>query len=287
MKIVQIVDLLRHQLVILKAPEDIELEVKDHVLLRNDKDKIIGKVVSRIRDIPDPRTDETYEFEKKLEPKDLEKFFKIMADEKSRVLEAKKCARKLELPMTFFASRCDADGKIFSFFFTAEEKVDFRDLLKLMAGKLKKRIHLQRVGARDRAKIVGGFGSCGQETCCSNFKVELETVPLDAARDQNLMLKNNEKLFGLCGKLKCCLMYELPLYREMRRNLPHLRQKVFVGTKEGRVTGLDILNKKVKVLLNDAEISEVFEATAVSREPPRPATKRVEKTILEDEESSS
>ncbi|MBT3348840.1 hypothetical protein HN954_00140 [bacterium] len=287
MKIVQVVDLLRHQLVILQAPDDVELEVKDHVLLKNGNDKIVGKIVSRIREIPDARVDETYEFLKKLTPDELKPFFEMIADEKSRVVEAKKCARELKLPMSFFASRCDANGKIFSFFFVADEKVDFRDLLKLMAGKFKKRIHLQRVGARDRAKIVGGFGSCGQPTCCSTFKVELETVPLDSARDQNLMLKNNEKIFGLCGKLKCCLMYELPLYREMRRGLPHLRQHVFVGAKEGRVMGLDILNRKVKVLLDDAEISEIFDADQVSREAPKTEKRKPEKPFLEDEESTS
>ncbi|MCF7846768.1 MAG: hypothetical protein K9M51_01755 [Candidatus Gracilibacteria bacterium] len=238
-----------------------------------------------MRELPSARVDETYTLEKKLTPKELQKFFGLAEKEKPRVIKAKKCAKKLKLPMRFFASRTDLKGDILSFFFTADEKVDFRDLLKVMAGEFKKRIHLQRVGARDRAKIVGGFGSCGQETCCSSFKVELDSVPLDAARDQNLMLKNNEKLFGLCGKLKCCLMYELPLYREMRRDLPHIRQRVYVGGREGRVTGLDILNRKIKILIEDTEIAEIFDAAEVSREPARSEKKPPRRSADADDDS--
>ncbi len=263
MKIVQVVDLLRHQLVRLETEED--FAIHDYVLLKNDRDKIVGQVVSLCREVSGAKADDGYELLHKLEEKDLEAFRNAQSEEKERVALAKQCAQDLNLPMQFFASRSDLTGKVFSFFFTSEEKVDFRELLKVLPQKTSARIHLQRVGTRDRAKILGGFGRCGRPSCCSTFKIELETVPLDTARDQNLLTRDNNKLFGLCGKLKCCLLYEVGLYRELRRNLPHLKQAVVADEKSGRVTGLDILNQKVKITFDDTEESEVFDIDLVKK----------------------
>ena len=265
MKILQVVDLLKHQLVRIEAPDhDNPLEVGDLILLKSERDRVVGKVVSREREVPNAKTSEGYSFEKLLEEKDLEAYNKKEKSEHERVVRAKELVEESKLAMQVFASRIDYDGKVHSFFFTSENKVDFREFLKKLGREFQTRIHLQRVGARDRAKILGGFGSCGRETCCSNFKTELDSVPLDAARDQNLMTRANEKIFGPCGKLKCCLMYELPHYREMRRYLPHIRQAVVTKDgKEGRVVGLDILNKKVKVLLIDNDVAEVYNAADV------------------------
>ena len=282
MKIVQVIDLLRHQLVRLATEED--FSVHDYVLLKNDRDKLVGQVVSKSREVAGAKADNGYELVEKLEKKDLEKYRKAELGEKDRVIIAKQCAEELKLPMRFFASRSDFAGNVFSFFFTSEEKVDFRDLLKILPKRVSSRIHLQRVGTRDRAKILGGFGRCGRPTCCSTFKVELESVPLDSARDQNLLTRDNNKLFGLCGKLKCCLLYEVGLYRELRRNLPHIKQAVTVEGKSGRVMGLDILNQKVKVLLDDTDMYEVFDVDLVKKKfAPQKTSTPVKKT----EKSSS
>lgn len=237
----------------------------DHVLLKKDRDKIVGQVVSRSRDVPNAKVDEGYEILGRLTPSDLEKYQQILSAEEERVAIAKKLAEDLELPMRFFASRCDYEGRVFSFFFTSEDKVDFRDLLKNLPKKVNSRVHLQRVGTRDRAKILGGFGRCGRATCCSTFKVELESVPLDSARDQNLLTRNNDKLFGLCGKLKCCLLYELDLYRELRRNLPHIKQAVIADGKSARVSGLDILNQRVKVIYDETGGFDVLDIADVKK----------------------
>ena len=263
MKIVQVVDLLRHQLVRLATEED--FSVHDYVLLKNDRDKLVGQVVSKSREVAGAKADDGYELVEKLGEKDVAKYKETQKGEEERVAIAKQCAEDLKLPMRFFASRCDFMGNVFSFFFTSEEKVDFRDLLKMLPKKVNARIHLQRVGTRDRAKILGGFGRCGRPTCCSTFKVELESVPLDAARDQNLLTRDNEKLFGLCGKLKCCLLYEVGLYRELRRNLPHIKQAVTVEGKSARVMGLDILNQRVKVLFDETDVFDVFDIDQVQK----------------------
>ena len=151
-----------------------------------------------------------------------------------------------------------------------------------MAKKFKCRIHLQRTGAREKARIVGGFGICGREACCSFLELNTDRVPMDAVRDQGIMIKNNEKIFGVCGKLKGCLLYELPLYREKRKYLTHIRQQVKVGKKEGRIVGLDILNKKVKVLFEN-EIAEIFPVEEVEYENKKvePEEEKVEDKQLE------
>lgn len=286
MKIVQVIDLFRHQLVRLATEED--FAVHDYVALKNEKDKIVGQVVSKSREVSGAKADEGYELIEKLEEDDIKRYKDFEKGEKERVALAKQCAEELNLPMRFFASRSDLTGNVFSFFFTSKEKVDFRDLLKILPKKVNSRIHLQRVGTRDRAKILGGFGRCGHPTCCSTFKVELESVPLDSARDQNLLTRNNEKLFGLCGKLKCCLLYEVGLYRELRRNLPHIKQAVTVDGKSARVMGLDILNQKVKVLFDETDVFDVFDIDQVQKKfspqtPPKP--KKKEPPISPENES--
>jgi cell fate regulator YaaT (PSP1 superfamily) len=283
MKIVQVIDLLRHQLVRLSTEE--EFEVHDYVLLKNEHDKLIGQVVSHSREVAGAKADDGYELLEKLGEKDIVKYKEFQKGESERVEIAKQCAEELNLPMRFFASSCDLTGNIFSFFFTSEEKVDFRDLLKMLPKKVDARIHLQRVGTRDRAKILGGFGRCGRPTCCSTFKVELESVPLDAARDQNLLTRENDKLFGLCGKLKCCLLYEVGLYRELRRNLPHIKQAVTVEGKSARVMGLDILNQKVKVVFDETDVYDVFDIDQVQKKftPQEPrTTQKTEDDMLSD-----
>lgn len=263
MKIVQVIDLLRHELVRLATEED--FEVHDYVLLKNERDNLVGQIVTNSREVPNAKVDDGYQLIGKLSENDLVKFREILSAETERVAIAKNIAEELSLPMRFFASRCDYEGKVFSFFFTSEDKVDFRDLLKSLPKKVNSRVHLQRVGTRDRAKILGGFGRCGRATCCSTFKIELESVPLDAARDQNLLTRQNDKLYGLCGKLKCCLLFELELYRDLRRNLPHIKQAVMADGKAARVSGLDILNQRVKVIYDETGGFDVLDLADIQK----------------------
>ena len=257
MKIIQATDLLKSHLIRIESPEE-ELKVGDYILLKTSRDRIVAQITSPTRDVPNIKVNIEYSFVSKLNEKEISKFKEGMDKEQERVEMAKEIANDMNLPMRFFSSFIDFDGKISSFFFVSEDQVDFREFLKVLSRKTGKRVHLQRVGARDRAKSTGGIGPCGRPLCCASWKTALESVPLNSARDQNLITRFNDKLFGLCGKLKCCLMYELPHYREMRKHLPHIKQKVIVGKTSGRVIGLDILNKKVKVLFEEGGIAEIF-----------------------------
>jgi cell fate regulator YaaT (PSP1 superfamily) len=159
-----------------------------------------------------------------------------------------------------------------SFFFVSENPVDFRELLKKMIQGFKGRIHLERVSPRQRTKIIGGIGSCGRTDCCQFQSFNTKKVSLDAVRDQGIMINNNPKIFGLHNKIKTCFLYELAGYRKNRRYLPHIRQEVLIKKQKGRVIGLDILNLKVKVFLENDTI-ETFPVADIEYENKREAPK--------------
>ncbi len=267
MKKLKAVDLLRHRLIWVFAPDEEEFFHHEKVFVKNNKEQLVAKIVDPEGQSSKKQNEDDWVFERKLTAKDLEDYEKAQEGEKERILKTQELANEQNLEMRVFASRVGWQKRIVSFFFTCEEAVDFRELLKLLNAEFQCRIHLERVGARDKAKIIGGFGACGQETCCSTFKVDLPPVPMDAVRDQGIMIKDNTKLMGLCGKLKCCLLYEVADYRKMRKSLPHLKQTVTTSKgQKARVIGLDILNQKVKVIVLDSDTMETFDASELKKE---------------------
>ena len=146
-------------------------------------------------------------------------------------------------------------GKVL-FFFASDERVDFRDLVKDLAAKLHARIEMRQIGARDEAKMVGGIGSCGRELCCSTWLPAFVPVSIKMAKDQGLVL-NPSKVSGQCGRLKCCLVYEHDLYKEMRKTLPKVGKRVSTPAGNGKVVELDVLRQKVRVWFDEGG-SEIF-----------------------------
>jgi len=144
------------------------------------------------------------------------------------------------------------------FYFVADGRVDFRDLIRDLARTLRVRIEMRQIGIRDEAGVVGGLGTCGQELCCHRFLQRFEQVSIRMAKDQNLVL-NPQKISGQCGRLKCCLAYEHSLYQELGKNLPRQGKRIETPKGMGRVADLDILNRRVRVNLQDGG-SEVFAA---------------------------
>ena len=142
--------------------------------------------------------------------------------------------------------------------FTAPERVDFRELVLDLSKNIHKKIYLQQIGPRDRARILGGYGRCGKKQCCSTFLQELPSVTMDTARLQNLLFKSTTKLSGSCGKLLCCLNYELEDYTSLRNNLPEVGTRIKVKSKEGQVVGVDILNQLVRVQFKEFTPVETF-----------------------------
>lgn len=163
------------------------------------------------------------------------------------------CAEKIEshgLAMRLVDAEYTFDNSKVIFYFTADGRIDFRNLVKDLAAIFKTRIELRQIGVRDEAKMLGGLGSCGRTLCCSTFLNDFEPVSIRMAKDQNLSL-NPAKISGLCGRLMCCLRYECEHYHNMRKCLPNLGDAIDTSQGPGKVVEVNVLKETVSVQLSD------------------------------------
>lgn len=186
------------------------------------------------------------------------------------VCEEKIREHQLEMKLVDVEYTFDRNKVIF--YFTAEGRVDFRELVKDLASVFRTRIELRQIGVRDEAKLLSGIGPCGRVLCCSSFLGEFEPVSIKMAKDQNLSLNPN-KISGVCGRLMCCLKYENDTYEELKRDLPDVGKRIKIPEGDGRVVGLNILDQLIQVELNDRTrvvtytIDELVEVGAIKRKP--------------------
>ena len=150
---------------------------------------------------------------------DINKWKETKAREKDVMIRSRAIARQLNLEMKVAEVEIQADGRKATFFYIADDRVDFRELIKIYAGEFKVKVEMKQIGARQEAGKVGGIGSCGRELCCSTWLTDFKSVNTNAARYQNLSI-NQTKLSGQCGRLKCCLNYELDTYLDALQNFP-------------------------------------------------------------------
>ena len=228
---------------------------------------------------------------------------KIVAENQARERRAHNiCLEKIaehKLDMQLVSAEYAFDGSKILFFFTADERVDFRELVKNLASIFHTRIELRQIGVRDKAKMVGGLGICGRPFCCASFLDDFQPVSIKMAKTQNLSL-NPTKISGTCGRLMCCLKYEQEAYEDLIRTSP--KAESFVDTPEGRgtVVDIDLLRQRVKVRMEDApesiqtfantDIAVLRNGKAKKNDPPIPADlapisgngKRVRKDTEED-----
>ncbi|MCK0473605.1 stage 0 sporulation family protein [Halalkalibacter sp. APA_J-10(15)] len=152
------------------------------------------------------------------------------------------------------------------FYFTADGRIDFRELVKDLASVFRTRIELRQIGVRDEAKMLGGIGPCGRVLCCSSFLGDFEPVSIKMAKDQNLSL-NPAKISGLCGRLMCCLKYENDIYEEAKKMLPDVGKIIRTPHGKGKVTGLNLLEHLVQVELADGEGIVEFTLEELTNKP--------------------
>ncbi|MBO5316847.1 MAG: stage 0 sporulation family protein [Oscillospiraceae bacterium] len=188
--------------------------------------------------------------------------------------------REHQLDMQLVSAECAFDGSKILFFFTADERVDFRELVKDLASSFHCRIELRQIGVRDKAKMVGGLGICGRPFCCASFLDDFQPVSIKMAKTQNLSL-NPTKISGTCGRLMCCLKYEQDAYEDLIRSSP--KAESFVDTPDGRgtVVEVDLLRQRVKVrmeeqtdtigIYHNSEIAVLRNGKAKKNDPPIPA----------------
>jgi cell fate regulator YaaT (PSP1 superfamily) len=181
-----------------------------------------------------------------------------LTESRAKEAEALKiCQQKVaehELPMKLVDVECQFDGNKITFYFTSEGRIDFRELVKDLAGVFRTRIDLRQIGVRDEARRFDGMGMCGRRLCCATWLKDFEPVTLKMAKDQNLPLTPS-KISGACGRLMCCLDYELEYYKELTKEIPKIGSKVNVFGGEHRIEKVDIFNRSV--VLSDAERNQV------------------------------
>lgn len=198
--------------------QDVVLPLKDVLRIATDKDKLIVK-------------------ENKVESA---KAFEVCHEKIS----------KHDLEMKLVDVEYTFDRNKVLFYFTADGRIDFRELVKDLASVFRTRIELRQIGVRDEAKMLGGIGPCGRMLCCSTFLGDFEPVSIKMAKDQNLSL-NPTKISGLCGRLMCCLKYENDMYESAKKALPDMYKKIDTSYGRGKVVGLNMLERIVKVEIQE------------------------------------
>lgn len=222
------------------------LEVGDYVIVQVERGRDVGRIV-RAGEALDHMTKAkavTQEVLRKATPEDIAKYEEIKHKEDAARKVCEDKIRERELKMKLVDVEYQLDASKITFFFTADERVDFRDLVKDLASIYKTRIELRQIGVRDEAKRLGGYGSCGRKFCCTTFLQEFEPVTLKMARDQSLQVSPT-KISGACGRLMCCLAYERDYYMEVARQLPKIGTKVMTPYGPAVVTKIDIFAQAV------------------------------------------
>ncbi|MGD2127037.1 MAG: stage 0 sporulation family protein [Desulfobacteraceae bacterium] len=170
------------------------------------------------------------------------------------------------LPMCLVGVECLFDGSKVVVYFTADGRVDFRELVKDLVQKFRARIEMRQIGVRHQAKMVGGLGNCGRQLCCASFLTGFEPVSIKMAKEQNLSL-NPSKISGMCGRLMCCLAYEFDYYEDAKKDLPKIGKKVNTSFGTGKVIRQNILRKRLTVLLESGQEKEISYSDIVKDEP--------------------
>ena len=206
---------------------------------------------------------------------DLNKCRETKAKEKEVMIRSRAIARQLNLEMKVAEVEIQADGRKATFFYIADDRVDFRELIKIYAGEFKVKVEMKQIGARQEAGKVGGIGSCGRELCCSTWLTDFKSVNTNAARYQNLSI-NQTKLSGQCGRLKCCLNYELDTYLDALQNFPEDCDMIEVAKSRAFLVKKDIFRNLMWYTMPDSNkqypltIERVQKIKALNKQGIRP-----------------
>ena len=234
-------------------PNGLELKNGDNVIVETALGDEYGEIIIGNKDVSEESLNAP-----------LKKVIRIATDEDAKSYKEYKqkeedallkCQEKIEkhkLDMKLVDAEYKFDGSKLIFYFTADGRIDFRELVKDLAAIFKTRIELRQIGVRDEIRRIGGNGACGRELCCCSFLGNFETVSIKMAKEQNISL-NPSKISGCCGRLMCCLKYEQNVYEEKLSRLPKIGAIVKTEEGEGEVCGIETLKEIIKVKLNDGE----------------------------------
>lgn len=234
------------------AAGDFRPQVGSLVVVETARGNECGEVVTACRDIPDARLVQPLKPVLRLATPDDIRHHQENQQKEQHALSV--CQKKIEehhLDMKLVDAEYAFDNSKILFYFTADGRVDFRELVKDLAGVFRTRIELRQIGVRDEAKMLGGIGICGRPFCCAQFLPDFEPVSIKMAKEQGLSL-NPTKISGSCGRLMCCLKYEQNVYEELLKLTPRIGAMVNTPEGKGVVTEADVLKGEVKVRLDKA-----------------------------------
>jgi cell fate regulator YaaT (PSP1 superfamily) len=237
-------------------PGDLNLEVNDYVVVETARGLELGNVVIAPGQVLDSDIENPLKpVIRKAEPEDIERAKQFEEKEKEALEECARLVEKLKLNMKLLGAEYNLDGSRLTLHFSAAERVDFRELVRELAKRLKVRVEMRQTGPRDEAKMAGGCGRCGRPLCCMTFLSNFTPVSMRMAKDQGLPL-NPMKISGVCGRLMCCLVYENEYYQEMKDRMPRAGQRVMTPLGEAKVVDINPLKVSVMVELETQAVVE-------------------------------
>ena len=241
-------------------PKGYKIKAGDHVLVETARGVEYGTVIGGIREVTDDRVVQPLKAVIRVATQEDDlRAEKSRAKEKDAMRICNEKIRKHKLDMKLIDAEYTFDNNKVLFYFTADGRIDFRELVKDLAAVFKMRIELRQIGVRDETKILGGIGICGRVLCCNSFLSEFAPVSIKMAKEQNLSL-NPTKISGVCGRLMCCLKNEEDTYEYLNSKLPNIGESVTtIDGVRGEVQSVNVLRQKVKVLIDAGDEKELRE----------------------------
>lgn len=266
------------------APEQFDIQQGDHVVVETARGVEYGYVVLGAKEVEDDKIIQPLKPVMRVAtPEDDEKAEKNREKEREAFKICQEKIRKHQLEMKLIDAEYTFDNNKVLFYFTADGRIDFRELVKDLASVFKTRIELRQIGVRDETKILGGIGICGRPLCCHSYLSDFVPVSIKMAKEQNLSL-NPTKISGVCGRLMCCLKNEQETYEDLNSRLPYVGDHVTtVDGFKGEVQSLSVLRQLVKVIItldNDEKEIREYKVSDLRFKP----RKKKEKNVVADEE---
>ncbi len=249
---------------------ELYLKEGEWVVVPTQHGKEVGQIIAKPVKVTLPKKCMPLQVERLATTSEIEEYYKNLEFEKKAWTICQGHIDRLGLKMKLVRVESFFDGSKIIFYYSADGRVDFRELVKSLVKDLRMRVEMRQIGIRHEAKLVGGIGCCGRELCCATFLTTFDSISIKMAKAQNLPLNPN-KISGLCGRLLCCLTYEYETYKEMAQNLPTLGKACQTPTGQGKVIRQNIFKQAVTVAMPDGTIIEYTVDELEGKTPPEPS----------------
>ena len=238
------------------CPNHLTLQLDDTVVVETEKGIALGTVGIAPHTRHTPTAQPLKKVLHKASAEDFQKAEKCQKREKEAFDYCQEAIQELELEMSLFSVESSLDGSLLIFFFTADGRVDFRKLVRMLVKRFRAHIEMRQVGIRNQSKMCGGLGRCGREICCSAFLEKFDPISIRMAKEQGLSL-NPAKISGQCGRLMCCLAYENDTYCHLRKGFPKLGARIKTKELAGKVLRHNVLKQKITIQSEEGSFAEI------------------------------